>query len=295
MKLHELRSIRAVVETGFSVTAAAEVLHTSQPGISRHVQQAERYLAVELFTRVKNRLTGLTPAGQVLVPMIIQVLDQLEGVRRVAGQFNSGDQGQLTVATSHTHARYLLPPVIEAFIRSFPQVRLTLRQGYGAQIAAWLQSGEADLSISSAPQQRYSGLSFRRIGKMRRIVLTAAEHPLLKAEPLTLQSIVAYPIITYSPEFAAYSQIMAAFEAAGLRPTIALSTGDTDTIKTYTVCGLGVAIVADSAFEPQRDQGLCAIDAGHLFPSTNIVLGMSKEREPTFHALKLIELLKSIP
>jgi len=295
MKLHELRSIRAVVETGFSVTAAAEVLHTSQPGISRHVQQAERYLAIELFTRVKNRLTGLTPAGQVLVPMIIQALDQLEGVRRVAGQFNSGDQGQLTVATSHTHARYLLPPVIEAFIRSFPQVRLTLRQGYGAQIATWLQSGEADLSISSAPQHRYSGLSFRRIGEMRRVVLTAAGHPLLKAGPLTLRSIAAYPIITYSPEFAAYSQIMAAFEASGLKPTIALSTGDTDTIKTYAMCGLGVAIVADSAFEPQRDQGLCAIDAGHLFPSTNIMLGMSKEREPTFHALKLIELLNAGP
>lgn len=293
MKLHELRSTRAVVEAGFSVTAAAEALHTSQPGISRHIQQVEHYLAIELFTRVKNRLTGLTPAGQVLVPMIIQALDQLEGVRRVAGQFNSGDQGQLTVATSHTHARYLLPPVIEAFIRSFPQVRLTLRQGYGAQIATWLQSGEADLSISSAPQHRYSGLSFRRIGKMRRVVLTAAGHPLLKAGPLTLRSVAAYPIITYSPEFAAYSQIMAAFEASGLKPTIALSTGDTDTIKTYTMCGLGVAIVADSAFEPQRDQGLCAIDAGHLFPSTNIMLGMSKEREPTFHALKLIELLNS--
>jgi LysR family cys regulon transcriptional activator len=291
VKLHELRSVRAVVAAGFGVTAAAEAAHTSQPGISRHVQQVEETLGVELFERRKNRLVGLTAAGQVLVPMINRTLDQLEELHRVAERFTSGELGSLTVATSHTHARYLLPPVIEIFIRKYPAVRLTLRQGYGDQIASWLHSGEADISISSAPAQHPRSLLFHPIGQMHRVVLTSLEHPLLKLKKPTLGDLAVYPIITYGPEYAAYTQIMSAFESQGLRPTIALSTGDTDTIKTYAMCGLGIAILADSAFEPHRDEGLRAIDARHLFPSSVITVGLNEERPLNNHALSLIELL----
>jgi LysR family cys regulon transcriptional activator len=291
VKLHELRSVRAVVQTGFRVTAAGEAVHASQPGISRHLQQIEQSLGVDLFERRKNRLVGLTVAGQSLVPMINRALDQLEGLQRIADQFKSGELGSLTVATSHTHARYLLPSVIEAFIRDYPAVRLTLRQGYVGQIVEWLGSGEADISVSTNPARHPGSLSFHPFRQMHRVLLTPPKHPLLKRKRPTLRDLAEYPIITYGPEYAAYTQIMNAFEAQALRPTVALSTGDTDTIKTYARCRLGVAIVADSAFEPRQDAGLRAIDARHLFPSSAITIGLNNERPLNVHALSLVGLL----
>ena len=202
MKLHELRSVRAVVATGFRVTAAGDAVHASQPGISRHLQQVEQSLGVELFERRKNRLVGLTTAGQALVPMINRALDQLEGLHRVAEQYASGELGSLTVATSHTHARYLLPPVIEAFIRDYPAVRLTLRQGYVGQIVDWLSSGEADISVSTAPARHPTSLSFHAFRQMHRVVLTPPRHPLLKLKRPALRDLAAYPIITYGQPMA---------------------------------------------------------------------------------------------
>ena len=291
LKLHELRSVRAVVASGFRVTAAGEAVHSSQPGISRHLQRVEQSLGVELFERRKGRLVGLTPAGQALVPMINRTLDQLEGMGRIAEQFKEGAVGSLTVATSHTHARYLLPPVIESFIRQFPTVRLTLKQGYVGQIVDWLGSGQADISISTMPSRHPASLSFNAFRQLHRILLAPRRHPLLKIKRPTLRDLSEYPIITYGPEYAAYSQIMSAFEVQGLRPIVAMSASDTDTIKTYAMCQLGVAIVADSAFDPRRDQGLRAIDARHLFPSSAITIGMNNERPPNVHALSLVELL----
>ena len=223
--------------------------------------------------------------------MIDRALDQLEGLHRVADQFKAGELGSLIVATSHTHARYLLPPVIESFIRRYPAVRLTLRQGYVGQIVDWLGSGEADLSVSTAPARYPASLSFGAFQQMHRVILAPPKHPLLKVRRPTLRDLAEYPIITYGAEYAAYAQIMQAFDAQGLKPTVAMSAGDTDTIKTYAMCQLGVAIVADSAFDPRRDQGLRAIDARHLFPSSAITIGMNNERPPNVHALSLVELL----
>jgi len=293
MKLHELRSVRAVVAADFRVTAAAEAIHTSQPGISRHVQQVEEALGVALFERRRNRLVGLTVAGQTLIPLIEQALDRLDGLHCVAQGFVSGDLGRLTLATSHTHARYLLPPIIEAFIQKYPKVRLTLRQGYGEQVVSWLHSGEADISVSTMPSRHPASLSFRPIGHMHRILLVPPGHPLLDIEKPTLTDLALYPIITYGPEYAAYAQIMKVFDLGGLQPTIALSTSDTDTIKTYAICGLGVAIVAESAFEPQKDDGLRAISARHLFPSTTIAVGLSMDKPLSAHASSLLTLLEA--
>jgi len=291
MKLHELRSVRAVIASGFRVTVAADAVHGSQPGISRHLQSVEAELGVELFERRKNRLIGLTPAGRTLVPIIDQALDQLDGLHRVAGQFARGELGRLTVATSHTHARYLLPAVIEAFIREYPAVRLKLQQGHVGQITRWLATGEADISVSAAPSQPPASLLYRPFRQMHRIVLTPSDHPLHKIRGPTLRDLTRYPIITYDSEYSAYTQIMQSFEAAGLAPNLALSTSDTDTMKTYTLCGLGIAIMADSAFEPKRDEGLCAIDARHLFPSSVINIGINKERPLNQHALRFLEML----
>ncbi len=291
MKIHELLSVRAVVATGFRVTLAAEAIHSSQPGISRHLQSVEDELGVKLFERRKNRLVGPTPAGRVLLPIIDQALDQLDVLHRVASRFASGELGSLTVATSHTHARYLLPAVIEAFIKEFPAVRLKLQQGHVGQITHWLATGEADISVSAAPSHPPASLVYRPFRRVHRIVLAPDDHPLLEVRTPSLADLARYPIITYDSEYTAYTQIMQSFAAAGLVPNIALSTSDADTMKTYALCGLGIAIMADSAFEPAHDQGLHAIDARHLFPSSAINIGINRERPLDRHALRFLEML----
>lgn len=291
MKPHALRSVSAVVAANFSVTRAAERLHTSQPGISRHLIEAEEALGVDLFERRRNRLVGLTAAGKAMLPLIDRALHSLDDLRRIARGFASGVSGSLTVATSHTHARYLLPPVIERFIQEYPAVSLRLRQGFVSQIAGWVASGEADLSVSAAAPDSQSELAFHPFRELHRIVLTPANHPLLKVARPTLKDIAAWPIITYDREFAAHGQILNAFEAARLQPTLALSTSDTDVMKTYALCGLGVAIVADSAYDPKLDRRLRAIDARHLFPSTKVHIGVRRDSPLNAHALRFIELV----
>jgi LysR family cys regulon transcriptional activator len=292
MKLTELRSVRAVVAAGFRITAAAEAIHASQPGISRHLQQVERALGVPLFERHRNRLTGPTAAGRALLPAIQRVLDEFDGLHTLASQFADGARGNLTVATSHTHARYLLPPALERFIQDCPDVRLLVRQGTLDQIMDWMASGEADLSLSALPKRHAASLEFHPLCTVDRVVLVPTGHALLKLRRVTLRELARYPLITYGREFAAHAQIVRAFEDAGLTPTMALNTSDTDTIKTYAQCGLGVAIVAHTAFEPQRDQGLRAIKARHLFPSSVVSLGVNRDRALSAHALRLAALLE---
>lgn len=291
MKPHALRSVSAVAAANFSVTRAAEMLHSSQPGISRHLLEAEAALGVTLFVRRRNRLVGLTPAGQAMLPLINRSLSQFDELRRIARRFVTGEAGSLTVATSHTHARYLLPPVIERFIREFPTVSLRLRQGFVSQIAGWVASGEADLSVSAAAPEAQADIAFHPFRELHRIVLAPAGHPLLQVARPTLKDIAAWPIITYDREFAAHGQILRAFEAARLQPTLALSTSDTDVMKTYTLCGLGVAIVADSAYDRKLDRKLRAMDARHLFPSTKVHIGVRRDSPLSAHALRFIELV----
>jgi LysR family cys regulon transcriptional activator len=291
MKLNELRSVRAVVASGFRITGAAESIHVSQPGISRHVQKVESHLGVQLFERHRNRLTQPTAAGELLLPAIQKVLEEFDSLYALAAQFANGARGSLTVATSHTHARYLLPPALKRFIKDYPSVRVLVRQGTLDQIVEWMQAGEADLSLSAAPLRHAAALEFFPLCNVDRLVLVPTGHPLLKRRKLSLSDLSSYPLITYGSEFAAHAQISKAFKDAGLKPTMALNTSDTDTIKTYALCGLGVAIVAHTAFEPQQDHGLRAIDARHLFPSIVVSLGVNRERSLSAHALRLARLL----
>ena len=291
MKLTELKSVCAVAKAGFSVTAAAELLNTSQPGVSRHIRSVEGYLGVELFERHRNRLIGLTSSGEVLISSMHRTIEHLEALERTAADMASGIVGSLTVATSHTHARYLLPSVIEEFIETYPDVKLRLRQGYVKQIADWLDEGEADVSVSSAPAG-YSNprLIFHPFYQIHRIIITKKDHPLLQISQITINDLSRYPIITYDSEFAARAEIDRVFSQQRLSPNVVLSATDTDTMKAYVACGLGIAIVANTSFNERADRELSAIDARHLFPSTKVHIGL---RRGTLnpHARKLIELL----
>lgn len=292
MKLNELRSVRALAASGFSVTRTARQLNATQPGISRHVLDVEAALGVDLFIRHRKRLVGLTPAGQALLPMIRKVLDLVDDLDRVADQFAAGSRGSITVASSQTHARYLLPPVIERFIAEFPSVEFRLRQGHLTQISEWLAAGEADLSFSAAPPDRAPAeLILRPYGELRRLVLVPPGHPLTTIARPRLRDIARWPIITYEREFSAHQQILGAFEREKLTPRLALTTSDTDIMKTYAACGLGVAIVADAAFDPALDTALRAIDTRELFPATTMYVGVRRDRLLTRHTLRFIDMV----
>lgn len=290
MKLQQFAYVCAIVERGLNVTHAAKHLHTSQPGISRYVKMLERELGVDIFVRDKKRIASLTPVGYSIYAAAKRALNETENVKRVVSEFLSGDVGDLTVATSHTHARYSLPSVIERFIERFPRVRLRLRQGNLSQISQWVSTGEADISIATPSTEPLPDLVFLRCAELHRVILTKSGHPLLKADKLTLEILATHPIITYDFEFSARSQIMRAFHKQRLTPNIVLSATDADTMKTYVQCGLGVAIVADIVFDKKRDRTLRMIDARHLFETSPVYIGLRRKVHLPNYMLHFIEL-----
>lgn len=290
MNLQQLRSAAEVAAQGLSVTRAASRLNASQPGVTRHLQQLEEELGVPLFVRQGKRIAGLTPAGQALLPITERILAGLDDLRRVAREFSGGAEGELTVATVHTHARYLLPEAIRRFGQDFPRVRLRLRQGNRLQVAAWVIHGEADFLISTAPAVAGPDLTYHPCYALHRVVMVPPGHPLESVHPLTLEDIARHPIITYDREFAARGAIDHAFAARGLPVNVVLSAIDADIMKTYVRAGLGIAILAHVAHDPAEDPDLRALDARHLFPSSVVHVGVRRGGALGRHAAHLISL-----
>ena len=290
MTLQQLRYVCEIVDRGHSVSRAASALHTSQPSMSRQVQALEKELGFAIFARSKRKILGLTKPGAEVVEAARKVLRATEGLRQIGSDFFTKDSGALVVTTSHTHARYVLPKVIQAFNHKYPKVRVTLRQGNPTQVAQWVSSGEADLSICSSPTRPVAGLALLPCYDQHKVVLTPRRHPLLKVKPLTIEALADYPLITYDTDFTTHSQVMRAFEQAGREPNVILSATDVDVMKAYVKCGLGVAIVAGLAYEAEEDRELRAIPARHLFESNKIYIGLQKHTYLRSYALDFIRL-----
>ncbi len=276
MKIEQLRTVTEIVRHGFSVSRAAEALGTPQPAVSRHLRALERELGIEIFRRNPKRLLGLTQPGAALMEVIGRVLADTQSLSRIARDFSAGECGSLTIATTHTQARYALPPVIQRFSKRHPQVELMLTQGSPAQVVELVRSGEADVCIGSDSAVDDPKLAFFPCYAMRRVVLTPPRHPLLKSRPLTLEKLARYPIITYDAPFIARSRLARAFQARSLKPKIALSAMDTDVIKTYVQLGMGIGVVAELAYDRAQDRQLRAIDAHHLFEPNTIYLAVRR-------------------
>ena len=276
MTLLQLRYLCEIVDRGMNISAAAVALHTSQPGMSRQIQALERELGVTIFLRSKRRILGLTETGAQVREIARKVLHATDGLRHIGRDFSTLDSGTLTVTTSHTHARYILPGIIQAFSRKYPKVRITLRQGNPVQVAHLVNTGKADLSICSRPAQEIPGLALIPCYDQHKVVLTPARHPLLRMNHLTIRALARYPLITYDSEFPTYAQVMQAFAAEDCEPNVILSATDVDVMKEYVKRGLGVAIVAALAYKAKEDRGLRAIDARHLFESNKIYVGVQK-------------------
>ncbi len=273
MKLQQLRYLWEVHGNALNVSATAEKLFTSQPGISKQIRLLEEELGIDLFARNGKQFTGLTPAGMQILRLSGEILSKVKDIREIANDFHKQESGMLAIATTHTQARYALPKVIQMFVRRYPGIRLTIHQGTPSQIAEQVSKGLVDLAIATEATDLFENLITMPCYQWNRSVLVPHDHPLTRTEPVTLEAVAQHPIITYTFGFTGRSQLDLAFEAAGLKPQLALTAVDADVIKTYVRLGLGIGIVAHMAYHPELDQDLVALEAAHLFaPSTTKVV-----------------------
>jgi len=267
MNFQQLRYVRETVRQGLNLTEAANRLHTSQPGVSKQIRLLEKELGVEIFVRRGKRIASLTEPGRGVLKIVERLLQDAENLSQLARDYRDQAAGTLTVATTHTQARYMLPQVVTQFRRRFPKVHLTLQQGNPPQIAKMVIEGMADLGIATEAIDNYPELLALPAYTWSHCVVVPPRHPLLRANALTLEALAQYPIVTYDPAFAGRTHIDEAFAAKGLKPDIVLAGIDSDVIKSYVELRLGVGIIATMAFHPKRDRHLRRLEAGHLFRS----------------------------
>jgi LysR family cys regulon transcriptional activator len=265
MNFQQLRSVREALRCGFNLTEVAKVLHTSQPGVSRQIRELEEELGVDLFVRAGKRLTSLTEVGTLIVPIIENMLKDAESLKRAGEEFTQQASGRLSIAATHSQARYALPGAVRDFRQRYPQVSLNLHQGTPDQVAEMLISGEADIGIATEALATYDPLVALPCFRWTHSVIVPPGHALLDGGPLTLERLSEYPIITYNPGYTGRTHIDEAFDKAGIEIDLVITAMDADVIKTYVGLGLGVGIVASIAFDDERDRDLRAIDARHLF------------------------------
>lgn len=276
MKLQQLRYLVEVARQGLNVSEAAEALFTSQPGVSKQIKLLEDELGIIVFERSGKRLTGITEPGKAVLDISARILREADNLKRVGEEYAGGDSGSLNLATTHTQARYALPKVVQRFVGTYGKVRLALHQGSPTQIAEWVLAGEADIGVATESLDQYPGLVTLPCYQWSHCVIAPAGHPILASHSLSLAELARWPLVTYDPAVSGGSRIGKAFERQGLTPNIILSAIDADVIKTYVGLGLGLGIIAKLAYDPVRDVGLEAIDAGHLFESNTTRLALRR-------------------
>lgn len=276
MKLQQLRYLREIVRAGLNISDAAEALHTSQPGVSKQIRLLEDELGVRIFERHGKRVVAITEPGKSVLAIAERLLADMDNLKRVGDEFKNEATGRLTVATTHTQARYVLPQTVKRFIEMYPGVQLNVHQGNPTQVAQQVVSGEADIAIATEAFEFFEELVILPCYQWNRCVVTPADHPLLNEKPLTLESLARYPIITYDFAFTGRTRMNRAFELRRLTPNVVLTAHDADVIKTYVELGLGVGIIATMAFDPKRDINLRSIEASHLFESSTTRLGIRR-------------------
>ena len=290
MKLQQLRYLCETANQNMNLSRAAKKLHTSQPAISKQIQMLEEELGVDIFLRNGKRIVQITPPGQLIIKTATQMLRDADNLRKIAEEFTNEAGGTLTIATTHTQARYVLPPVIKRFTVRYPKVKLILRQGSPMQISALVTSGEADIAIATEAIEQFQELTLLPCYQWNRCIVVPPKHPLLKLKKLTLEAITQYPIITYDFAFTGRSKINQAFANQGLEPNVVLTAIDSDVIKTYVELGLGVGILANMAFDPKRDKNLRSIDASHLFEPSTTRIGISRNSYIRGYVFDFIEM-----
>ncbi|SAK74471.1 transcriptional regulator CysB-like protein [Caballeronia fortuita] len=291
MNLHQFRFVREAVRQNFNLTEAAKALYTSQPGVSKAIIELEDELGVEIFTRHGKRVRSLTEPGRIILASVEKILQEVESLKRVGKDYAAQDQGNLVIAATHTQARYSLPSAIAEFKKRFPKVHLSILQGSPTQVAEMVIHDQADIAIATEAIANYKELVSLPCFQWQHLAVMLPDHPLLERKTLTLDDLAPYPIITYEASFAGRTKINQAFALRNLTPDIVLEAIDADVIKTYVELGLGIGIMADIAFNPERDRHLRAMPVGHLFGTNVTRLALKQGAYLRSYVYTLVELL----
>ena len=267
MKIQQLRYIVEIANQNLNVTEAANVLYTSQPGISKQVRLLEDELGLEIFERNGKNLKAITPAGKKIIAIARELLVKTQAIRAIAEEYTQPDHGVLRIATTNTQARYMLPAVVEKFSKKYPNVSLHVHQGSPNQLSDALLSGEVDFAIVTEAQYLFNDVILLPCYKWNRSIVVKSDHPLAKLKHVTIEDLGKYPLVTYTFGFTGQSDLDYAFNSAGILPNIVFTATDADVIKTYVKLGFGVGIIASMAYT-EADSDLVAIDASHLFKSS---------------------------
>jgi LysR family transcriptional regulator, cys regulon transcriptional activator len=292
MKLNQLRYLREVVDTGFSISRAAARMHTSPSGVSKQLAILESELGTLLLTRRSTRITGLTRAGEAVMPAVRRILRDADQVRRVADELTGQARGRLAIATTHTHARYALVPAVQRFVEEFPEVALHLRQGTPAQIVTWVASGEVDFGIGTAPAGLDPLLTQLPCYDLEHSVVVPRGHPLSRVRRLTMEKVAAYPFITNDPASRLGRLVEEAFTARGLAYNVVIRAIDTNVMKKYVELGFGIAVLPTIAVDPAEDTSLTVLPAGDLFRPAVVSVIMRKGEPLPEYARRFVEIAR---
>jgi len=290
MNLQQLRILGEALRRDLNLTEVAKALNTSQSGVSKHIMDLEQELGVDIFVRRGKRIVGLTEPGKELAGLVDRILLDLQNIKNVAAHFTSRDSGHLTLATTHTQARYSLPAVVSEFKKEFPDVELVLHQSGPAEIVAHLISGRADIAIATEALDNYPEFATFPFYQWHHAVIVAKGHPLLRRGAITIEQLAEFPIITYSEGFTGRARVDEAFARAGVTPKIAMSALDADVIKAYVELGLGVGVVAAMAVDPSRDKALHLVPSEHLFEANTTRIAIRRGNYLRGFACRFIQL-----
>jgi len=291
MKLQQLRFLATVAQSELNITNAAAKLYTTQPAVSKQLRQLEDELGFKIFVRRGRALSKVTPPGERVVECAVRVLREIQNIKGISTDYKDDSAGTLSIGTTHTQARYVLPPVIKTFRERYPKVQLNLLQGTSEQIADMAKTGRVDLAIGTGSAALFEKFVLLPCYRWHRQVIVPRGHALAGEQRLTLEKLGEHPIVTYSFSFTGAASLTEAFLARNIHPNIALAARDADVIKTYVRLGIGVGIVANMALDPAEDMDLAVLEAGHLFPGHVTWVGFDRSALLRKHQYEFISLL----
>ena len=277
MKLQQLRCVYQIVQNNFNISKAAEFLHTSQPGVSKQIQLLEDEIGIKIFQRNGKRLTGLSNAGNDLYKSISEIIREVSNIKNISHEHGNDDTGSFTIATTHTQARYKLPKVVEAFVKKYPKIDLNIHQGDPSQVTEQILKGDADVGIATESIGHNANIICIPCYSWNRVLVFPKNHALSSIKEITLQNIASYPMITYDYAFTGSTIVSKVFKEANISPNIMLTAIDADVIKTYVELNLGVGLIAEMAYDKNKDSTLEIRDVSHLFPTSTTYIGIRKE------------------
>jgi LysR family cys regulon transcriptional activator len=294
MKLQQLKYLLAIADNGLNITAAAERMYTSQPGVSKQLKLLEEELGMQLFTRKGKSLGGITPAGHQVIERARIIMREADNIRSLAAEYFQEEEGSLSIATTHTQARYVLPEIVSEFRKRFPKVALNLHQGTSEQIADMISANDIDFAIATGSTSLFTDLMLVPSYRWDRSIVVPKEHELTKlGRKITLHDLAEYPLVTYVFSFGGQSSLKRAFADEGLEPDVVFTARDADVIKTYVRMGMGVGIVASMAADCADKKDLQVIDAEGLFPRSTTWIGYRKNTVLRRYMIDFIKLFAS--